>query len=149
MGPENRRNNDKELNEVASLQQFVICKIGIEEYAIPILKVNEIIRLKGITITEVPNTQKYIMGIINLRGEVIPIIDLRMKFNMPAREKDDNHRIIIVNLHEKNVGFMVDSVSEVVDIDEEDIATPPEEISNINSKYITGVAKYFYHLGYR
>ncbi|HHY81580.1 MAG TPA: purine-binding chemotaxis protein CheW [Clostridiales bacterium] len=124
------------------LNQFVIFKTGAEEYAIPILKVNEIIRLKEINITEVPNTQKYIMGIINLRGEVIPIIDLRMKFNMPRKELDDSHRIIIVNFQEKSVGFMVDSVSEVAEIDEEDITQPPEEISDINSRYITGIAKY-------
>lgn len=124
------------------LNQFVVFKTGIEEYAIPILKVNEIIRLKGINITKVPNTQKYVMGIINLRGEVIPIVDLRLKFNMASKELDDNHRIIIVNLQDKSMGFLVDSVSEVAEIDEEDIAQPPEEISDINSKYITGVAKY-------
>jgi purine-binding chemotaxis protein CheW len=122
--------------------QFVVFKIGVEEYAIPILKVNEIIRLKGINITEVPNTQKYVMGIINLRGEVIPIIDLRMKFNMPKKELDDNHRIIIVNIRDNSIGFMVDSVSEVAQINSEEITQPPEEISDINSKYITGVAKY-------
>ncbi len=121
--------------------QFVVFKVGIEEYAIPILKVNEIIRLKGITITEVPNTQKYVLGIINLRGEVIPIIDLRMKFNMPQKEMDDNNRIIIVNIEDKSIGLMVDSVSEVVHIEQEDITQPPEEISDINSRYITGVAK--------
>ena len=122
--------------------QFVVFKVGVEEYAIPILKVNEIIRLKGINITEVPNTQKYIVGIINLRGEVIPILDLRMKFNMPKRELDDNHRIIIVSIQGNSIGFLVDSVSEVARIDSEDITRPPEEISDINSKYITGVAKY-------
>ncbi len=122
--------------------QFVVFKVGIEEYAIPILKVNEIIRLKGITITEVPNTQKYVLGIINLRGEVIPIIDLRMKFNMPQKEMDDSNRIIIVNIEDKSIGLMVDSVSEVAHIEQEDITQPPEEISDINSRYITGVAKY-------
>lgn len=132
----------KELSKIANRNQFVVFKVGIEEYAIPILKVNEIIRLKGINITEVPNTQKYVMGIINLRGEVIPIMDLRMKFNMPPKELDDNHRIIIVNLQEKSIGFMVDAVSEVALIGEEDITQPPEEISDINSKYITGVAKH-------
>ena len=110
------------------LNQFVVFKTGIEEYAIPILKVNEIIRLKGINITKVPNTQKYVMGIINLRGEVIPIVDLRLKFNMPPKELDDDHRIIIVNLQDKSMGFLVDSVSEVAEIDEEDIALPPDDI---------------------
>lgn len=125
-----------------NINQFVVFKIGIEEYAIPILKVNEIIRLKGINITEVPNTQKYVMGIINLRGEVIPIMDLKMKFNMPQKELHDSSRIIIVNIRDKSIGFMVDSVSEVAHIDQDDITQPPEEISDVNSKYITGVAKY-------
>lgn len=125
-----------------NINQFVVFKIGEEEYAIPILRVNEIIRLKGINITEVPNTQKYVMGIINLRGEVIPIVDLRLKFNMPPVELNDNHRIIIVNIRDNSIGFLVDSVSEVANIDGQDITNPPEEISDINSRYITGVAKY-------
>src|SRR5690554_2765885 len=132
----------KELSVMGNMNQFVVFKVGIEEYAIPILKVNEIIRLKGITITEVPNTQKYVLGIINLRGEVIPIIDLRMKFNMPQKELDDSNRIIIVNIEDKSIGLMEDSVSEVAHIEQEDITQPPEEISDINSRYITGVAKY-------
>jgi purine-binding chemotaxis protein CheW len=132
----------KGLIEVENINQFVVFRVGIEEYAIPILRVNEIIRLKGVSITKVPNTKKEVIGIINLRGEVIPIIDFRLKFNMQEKEPDDSNRIIIVNLPDKNIGFMVDSVSEVVQIEEEDIAKPPEEISDINSKYITGVAKY-------
>jgi len=125
-----------------AMNQFVVFKLGIEEYAVPILKVNEIIRLKGINITEVPNTHKYILGIINLRGEVVPIMDLRVRFNMEKKELDDNHRIIIVNMQDKKVGLLVDSVSEVVQIDGSEITLPPDEISDIDDKYITGVAKY-------
>lgn len=124
------------------IKQFVVLKIAREEYAIPILKVNEIIRLKGINITEVPNTQMHIVGIINLRGEVIPIMDLRLRFNMKRVEIGDDHRIIIVNIRDKVIGLLVDSVSEVCQVDQNDITAPPEEITDINSKYITGVAKY-------
>lgn len=124
------------------ISQFVVFMVGIEEYAIPILRINEIIRLKGINITEVPNTEKHIVGIINLRGEVIPIMDLRLRFNMPKKELDNDHRIIIVNIQDKTIGLLVDSVSEVALIDPNDIAQPPEEISDIDSKYITGVAKH-------
>lgn len=124
------------------LNQFVVFKLGIEEYAIPILKVNEIIRLKGISITEVPNTKKYIMGIVNLRGEVIPVLDLRLRFNMPKNQLDTSHRILIVRIQNKNIGFLVDSVSEVAQLITDDITEPPEEISDVNSRYITGVAKY-------
>jgi purine-binding chemotaxis protein CheW len=124
------------------INQFVVFRLGMEEYAIPILKVNEIIRLKGITITEVPNTRKYIIGIINLRGEVIPVMDLRLRFNMVQKPLSDNHRILIVNLNQKIVGFLVDSVSEVAQLERDQITQPPEEISDLNSGYITGVAKY-------
>lgn len=124
------------------VNQFVVFRLGMEEYAVPILKVNEIIRLKGINITEVPNTRKYIIGIINLRGEVIPVMDLRLRFNMAKKELDDSHRILIVNIRNKNIGFLVDSVSEVAQLDPEEITQPPEEISDINSRYITAVAKY-------
>lgn len=124
------------------LNQFIVFKLGSEEYAIPILKVNEIIRLKGINITKVPNTKDYVVGIINLRGEVIPVIDLRLRFNMDKSKLDDNCRILIVNMQNKNVGFLVDSMSEVAQLNEDEITQPPEEISDINSKYITSVAKY-------
>lgn len=124
------------------INQFVVFKVGTEEYAIPILKVNEIIRLKGVKITEIPNTYNYITGIINLRGEVIPIMDIRLRFNMEQKQIDDNSRIIIVNLQNKAVGFLVDSVSEVATVETENITDPPEEISDIDNRYITGIAKY-------
>ena len=125
-----------------NVNQFIVFKVGREEYAIPILKVNEIIRLKGIEITKVPNTQKYITGIINLRGEVIPVLDMRLRFHMPQKPLDDDHRIIIVTVKDKTIGFLVDSVSEVAHIAEEYISDPPEEIYDINTKYIVGVAKH-------
>ncbi|NLI61416.1 MAG: hypothetical protein GX375_08310 [Clostridiales bacterium] len=86
--------------------------------------------------------EKKIVGIINLRGEVIPIMDLRLRFNMPQKDLDSDHRVIILNIEDKNIGLLVDSVSEVAQVEPEDIAQPPEEISDIDSKYITGVAKY-------
>lgn len=130
------------MKQLEEINQFVVFKVGIEEYAVPILKVNEIIRLKGINITEIPNTYEYIIGIINLRGEVIPIMDLRLRFNMERKELDESHRIIIVNLQSKTVGLLVDSVSEVAQVKGEDISLPPEEISDLDNKYITGVAKH-------
>lgn len=122
--------------------QFVVFKVGVEEYAIPILKVNEIIRLKGINITQVPNTQKQIVGIINLRGEVVPIIDLMLRFGVPEKKLESNDRIIIVNIEDKNIGLLVDSVSEVAEIEGANIVPPPDQISGIDSRYITGIAKY-------
>jgi len=127
---------------VDNLNQFVVFRVGLEEYAIPILKINEVLRLKGLEITQVPNTQKYIMGIINLRGEVVPVLDMRLRFHMPQKPLDDDNRIIIVSVKGKTIGFLVDSVSEVAQVEEKDISEPPEEISDINTKYIVGVAKY-------
>ena len=121
------------------LIQIVSFMVGNEEYAVDILKVHEINR--SIEVTRVPNTPEYVEGVINLRGKVVSIIDLRKRFGMPQREHDKNTRIIVVELQEQVVGFVVDAVKEVLRIPTSVIEPPPSFVGGANAEYITGVGK--------
>jgi purine-binding chemotaxis protein CheW len=121
------------------LLQLVTFGIGEEEFGIEILKVQEIIRTMAIT--KVPNSPPYVDGVINLRGKVIPVIDLRSLFNMECRPHDNHTRIIVLQIHGMIVGFVVDEVSEVLRIQSNTVEPPPPVVSGIESEYIKGVGK--------
>ncbi len=121
------------------LLQLVSFNIGEEEFGVDILKVQEINRM--VDVTRVPNTPEYVDGVINLRGKVIPIIDLRRRFGMDRKEKDKNSRIIVVELNNKVLGFVVDAVSEVLRIKKSISEPPPPIIAGIDADYITAIAK--------
>src|SRR5512140_873748 len=107
-------NTKVQTESVDSLLQLVSFSIGEEEFGVDILKVQEINRM--VEVTRVPNAPEYVDGVINLRGKVIPIIDLRRRFGMERKGKDKNTRIIVVELSGKILGFVVDAVSEVLRI---------------------------------
>jgi purine-binding chemotaxis protein CheW len=118
--------------------QLVSFKIGNEEHGIDVLKVREIIRMSNIT--RVPNTQHYIEGVINLRGKVIPIISLRMKFSLPEAENDSRTRIIVMDMDNELMGFVVDSVAEVIRIAISEIQPPPPIVTGgIDQECLSGV----------
>ncbi len=119
--------------------KFLTFALGKEEYGIEILKVREIIGLMEITI--VPQTPDYMKGVINLRGNVIPIIDLRLRFSMPEVEHTQETCIIVVEVGTAQVGIIVDSVSEVTDIKGEDIEDAPRFGQGIVTKFIMGLGK--------
>ncbi|HDQ39460.1 MAG TPA: chemotaxis protein CheW [Desulfonatronum sp.] len=121
------------------LLQLVTFHIGEEEFGVEILTVQEIIRMMGIT--RVPKAPDFVEGVINLRGKVIPIIDLRKRFGMTAQEHDKHTRIIVIEINKVIVGFVVDSVSEVLRIPANTVEPPPAIISGIESEYISGVGK--------
>jgi len=121
------------------LIQLVSFNIGEEEFGVDILKVQEINRM--VEVTRVPNAPEYVDGVINLRGKVIPIIDLRRRFGMPRKEKDKNSRIIVVELTGKVLGFVVDAVSEVLRIPGSVTEPPPAIIAGIKAEYITAIGK--------
>jgi purine-binding chemotaxis protein CheW len=125
-------------SDVRSGKYLTFC-LDNEEYGLEILKVREIIGL--MPITTVPRTPEYIKGVINLRGKVIPVIDLRLKFNMPEAERTEETCIIVVNLGQVEVGIIVDRVSEVRDIDGKDIDDPPSFGTNVDSSFILGMGK--------
>ncbi len=127
-------------NISSELLQLVSFTIGGEEYGVDILCVQEINRM--LKVTQVPNSPSYVDGVINLRGKVIPVIDLRSRLGMPRKAHDKDTRIVVVELIGKTVGFVVDGVSEVLRIPRSITETPPETVmENIESDFITSVAK--------
>jgi len=123
----------------AELMQLVTFSIGEEEFGVDILKVQEIIRM--MEITKVPRAPEFVEGVINLRGKVIPIIDLRKRFGLSARGHDKHTRIIVIEINNMIVGFVVDSVSEVLRIPFSTVEPPPPVVSGLESEYISGVGK--------
>ncbi len=121
------------------LLQLVSFNIGEEEFGVDILKVQEINRM--VDITRVPNAPDYVEGVINLRGKVIPIIDLRHRLNMTQKEVDKDTRIIVVELENKIIGFIVDAVNEVLRINKSITEAPPAMIAGIDAEYITSIGK--------
>jgi purine-binding chemotaxis protein CheW len=121
------------------LLQLVSFNMGEEEFGVDILRVQEINRM--LEVTRVPNAPHFIDGVINLRGKVIPIMDLRTRFGMERKEHDKNTRIIVVELHGKIVGFVVDAVKEVLRIPKSVTEPPPPIVANGREEYITAVGK--------
>lgn len=119
--------------------QVVSFKLDREEYAIEITKVKEIILLAGVT--RIPQVPEFIEGIINLRGNVIPVIDLRKRFCLPEAKKDEHTRIVVSRLEGRIIGLIVDSVSQVMNIPKVNIQPPPQTVANVAGEYITGIAK--------
>ena len=119
--------------------QIVGFMLGEEEYGVDILSVNEI--LKMTKITRVPKSSEYVKGVINLRGNVVPILNVRKKFKGEEKIVDDTTRIIILTVNDNRFGIIVDNVTEVIRIKEEDIEEP-NLIDSIDQKYVDGVGKY-------
>ena len=119
--------------------KYVIFKLDKEYYGIPIANVLSIERI-GVP-TRISNAPKYVKGVINLRGEVIPIVDLRCKLGMEEIDLNSSGRIIVVSVNEIVVGLIVDSSSEVLEIDKENIDKPPTDSGNQYIEYINGIGK--------
>ena len=116
--------------------KYILIQLKDEEYGVHVQQVRSIERLQDIT--KVPRTADFIKGIINLRGEVIPIIDLKERLNIGKTDNTDQTRCLIVPVHRIQVGFVVDSATDVIDIDDAEIDTVSEFIGH---KYFTGIAK--------
>ncbi len=131
--------NEFQKKQDAELLQLVTFSIGEEEFGVDILKVQEIIRT--MEITKVPRAPDFVEGVINLRGKVIPIIDLRRRFGLESRSHDKHTRIIVIEINNMIVGFVVDSVSEVLRIPANTVEPPPPVVAGLESEYISGVGK--------
>ena len=133
-------NNDyDEDDEDTQKDKFLTFQVGNEESGIKIRHVTEIIGLQKIT--DVPDMPDFIKGVINLRGKVIPVMDVRTRFKLKSREYDDRTCIVVVNINDKAIGLVVDRVSEVADIPEFQIEPPVQIGSNMASRYIQGMGK--------
>ena len=130
---------DQKNGESSELLQLVSFKIGNEEFGVDILNVQEIIKI--MQITKVPNSPSFVEGIINLRGRVIPVIDLRLRMGLQKRQHTKDTRIVVVDIKSRTVGFIVDEVSEVLRIPKNITEAPPEIVAGINSEFITAVGK--------
>jgi purine-binding chemotaxis protein CheW len=129
-----------ETNNVTAEQelQLVIFRLAKEEYGLPITKVQEINRL--VPITKLPQTPAFMEGIINLRGRIIPVVDLRKRFQLQVSDYNDDSRIIIVEVDGQTVGVIVDAVNEVVRMPAASVEPPPPSFI-LDAKYIQGVGK--------
>src|SRR6516165_4960371 len=119
--------------------QLVGFRLDNEDYAIAITKIQEIILMKPIT--RIPQVPDFIEGLINLRGSVIPVVNLRKRFGLLPREVDDETRTIVVNVHDKTVGCIVDAVTQVMRINRDQIQPPPLSVLAVAHQYIAGLAR--------
>lgn len=131
--------SDDAKQTASGLLQLVTFNINNEEFAVDILNIQSINRM--VEITKVPNSPDYVEGIINLRGQIIPIISLRKRLHFDQKEYDKNTRFIVVEIDNKVYGFIVDSVNEVLRIDRNITEPPPPMVGGIDSDYITAIGK--------
>jgi purine-binding chemotaxis protein CheW len=126
-------------DEDTQKDKYLTFTVGKEDYGIEISHVTEIIGIQKIT--DVPDMPQYIKGVINLRGKVIPVMDVRLRFRMPEREYDDRTCTVVVSVNGAPVGLVVDTVKEVIDIPENQIELPPEVAESSTQRYIKGLGK--------
>lgn len=119
--------------------QFVSFLLGDEEYGVPIMQVQEIIRFERLT--HIPQSAQFVRGVLNLRGRVMPVIDLRQKFGLEECDEDRHTRIIVIDTGGQNMGMVVDEVSEVITIDSARIEPAPELGTKVRTDFIRGMGK--------
>ncbi len=120
-------------------QQLVVFDLSTEAYGVDIGAVREIIRMQDIT--KVPRTPEFVEGVINLRGKVIPVVDLRKRFGLPAEDESKENRIVVVDIGAQDIGVIVDAVTEVLRIATESVEPPASVITTADSEYLLGIAK--------
>jgi purine-binding chemotaxis protein CheW len=125
---------------LAHEHKLIVFRLGSEEYALNILRVQEIKKL--MSITRVPNTPPYMKGVINLRGSIVPVVDLRDRLDLPSGNYTDSARIIVTMVSDSVAGFIVDEVVEVTTIDESLIESAQTVTGGISAEYLDGIAKF-------
>jgi purine-binding chemotaxis protein CheW len=126
-------------NNSTDMLKVIVFELNGEDYALPVDHIGAIERMHQIT--RVPETASFVKGVINLRGVIIPVIDLRKRFDIEEAAVTNESRMIIVNLNGIEVGIIVDAANDVIDIPKESIEAPPEVIGSVNVDYVDGVAK--------
>jgi purine-binding chemotaxis protein CheW len=119
--------------------RFLTFALGDEAFGLEIGNVTEIVGIQPIT--QIPEVPHYVKGVINLRGKIIPVIDVRLRFGRPAAEYDDRTCIVVVDIQDVCVGLIVDSVSEVITIDDANIVPPPDYKTGAHTRYIKAIGK--------
>lgn len=131
---------ENNIAEIAESKKFLVFRLGNEEYGIDIHKIATIIE-KNMNIARVPKTPRYLTGVINLRGEIVPVVSLRLKFGLPDDVFGDDTRIIIIKTEDMSIGLIVDSVAEVLELDEETTESMANITGELSFDYISGVGK--------
>jgi purine-binding chemotaxis protein CheW len=131
--------NTVEMEEDTQKGMFLTFSLGQESYGIEINYVTEIIGIQPIT--EIPELPDYIKGIINLRGKIIPVMDVRLRFKKEPKEYNDRTCVIVIDINDMSIGLIVDSVSEVITIPNEDIVEPPQMNKGLQNRYIKNIGK--------
>ncbi len=131
-------NNAFEVEEDTQKDRYLTFLIGHECYGIEIRYITEIIGIQAIT--AIPELPEYVCGIINLRGKIIPVIDVRIRFKKEPKEYNDRTCVIVVDIRELSIGLIVDSVAEVLTIPEQDIVDPPQ-VNRLSNRYIRKIGK--------
>lgn len=133
------KETNQRIGPTTDSSQFLTFNLGDEFYGVDILRVQEI---KGYTaVTKIPNTPAHIKGVLNLRGTIVPIVELRTKFSLPTIEYTTFTVIIVVVVRDKVVGLVVDSVSDVLNIDAKEIQLPPKFGAKVDVAFINGIGK--------
>jgi len=128
---------NKELD--GEVKQLISFMVGEEEFGLEILKIKEVIRIQQIT--KLPKAPSFVKGVINLRGDVIPVIDLREKFGLEGKDYGSMTRVIVVEVGGKSIGMVVDSVSQVIRVPIDQIEPAPPMVGGLAAEYLEGVAK--------
>jgi len=128
-----------ETSEDTQKGKFLTFSVGKESYGIEIKFVTEIIGIQDIT--QVPELPDYVMGIINLRGKIIPVIDVRIRFKKEAKDYNDRTCIVVIDIKSASVGLIVDNVAEVINIDDSNIVPPPSMKMGFHNRYVRGIGK--------
>jgi purine-binding chemotaxis protein CheW len=131
---------DTEKKDTGDALRWVTFRLENEKYGINVMQVQEVLRVTEIA--PVPGAPSYVLGIINLRGNVVTVIDTRSRFGLPPTETDDSSRVVIIEADEQVVGILVDSVAEVVDLNSSEIETAPNVGTEESAKFIQGVASH-------
>ena len=126
-------------DEDTQKDKYLTFHLAGEDYGLEIAFVTEIIGIQRIT--EVPDMPDFVKGVINLRGKVIPVMDVRLRFQLPERDYDERTCIIVVDINATAVGLVVDQVNEVADIPEKDVEPPPRTTKGASSRYLKGMGK--------
>lgn len=131
--------NTVELEEDTLKDRYLTFSIEHETYGIELRYVTEIVGIQRIT--KIPELPEYVKGIINLRGKIVPVMDVRLRFKKEPKDYNDRTCVIVINIKDTSIGLIVDTVSEVITIPEQDIVEPPQINKGVNNKYIKKIGK--------
>ncbi len=127
-------------SQAQNISQYLAFHLGDEEYALDIKKISEIIKVREFT--DIPRAPEYVLGIISLRGVVVPVFDLRQRLNLGRSELLTTSRIIVCQIEDLTVGLLVDSINQVVNLVDDDVEPPPGVLSGLDREMVFGIGRY-------